>query len=87
VAQSTSVGQNDDLLPSTYTVPIPLPSTQQVDDLAYLLKKGRVERLCLLPLTFGKIAIEGSIFENDRPVTLGGRGYSEVIICIFEPWT
>jgi hypothetical protein len=30
-----------------YLWPIPLPSTQQVDDLAYLLKKGRVERSML----------------------------------------
>jgi hypothetical protein len=32
-----------------YLLPLPLslPSTQQVDDIAYLLKKGRVERLML----------------------------------------
>ncbi len=30
-----------------YLRPIPLPSTQQVDDVAYLLKKGRVERSML----------------------------------------
>jgi hypothetical protein len=30
-----------------YLWPIPLPSTQQVDDLAYLFKKGRAERSML----------------------------------------
>ncbi len=53
---------------TSYLRPIPLPSTQQFDDQAYL-SRGQ----CLLPLTFGKIAVEGSIFENDHPFTLGGR--------------
>jgi hypothetical protein len=41
----TGGGKNDNLLPSTSTVPLPL--TQQFDELAYLLKKGKVERLML----------------------------------------
>jgi hypothetical protein len=31
---------------------IPLPTTQQVADIAYLLKKGRIERITLFSLDF-----------------------------------
>jgi hypothetical protein len=37
-----------------YLQHIPLPSTQQVEDLAYLLKKGRVERLMLTTFNLWK---------------------------------
>jgi hypothetical protein len=47
-----------------YLLPIPLPSTQQVDDIAFVFKKGRVARSMLtIPSTFGKVEVEGTIFE------------------------
>ncbi len=46
-------GQNYDLL----------PSNQQVDDLAYLLKKVGLRGQCLLPSTFGKFKGQGTIFD------------------------
>jgi hypothetical protein len=48
-----------------YLRPLPLPSTQQADDLAYLLKKVGSRGQCILPSTFGKIEVEDSIFENN----------------------
>ncbi len=45
-----------------YLRPIPLSSTQQVDNLAYLLKKGTVNRSMLTTSTFGKVEVDGMIF-------------------------
>jgi hypothetical protein len=45
-----------------YLLRLPLPSTQQVDNIAYLLKKGRVERLMLTTLYLWKVEVEGTMF-------------------------
>ncbi len=47
-----------------YLQRIPLPSPQNIDDLAYLFKKGRSrdECFCLLPSAFGKVEVEDTIF-------------------------
>jgi hypothetical protein len=42
--QASRGGQNDNLLPSTYTSAL----TQQVDDIAFVYKKGRIERSMLI---------------------------------------
>jgi hypothetical protein len=44
---------------TSYLRPVPLPSTQQVDYLAFVFKKkvGAKGR-CLLPSTFGKVEVE-----------------------------
>jgi hypothetical protein len=41
---------------------LPLPTTQQVAETAYLLKKGRIGRLELFTLDFGKVGVEGTMF-------------------------
>jgi hypothetical protein len=43
--------------------PLPLPLTQQVDDIAFVFKKVGSQGHCLLSLTFGKVEIEGIIFD------------------------
>jgi hypothetical protein len=49
-----------------YLQPIPLPSTQQVDDLAFVFEKGRVERSLHTTLTFGKVEVqvEGTVLHR-----------------------
>ncbi len=50
VSEVTEVGK----MTTFYLRPIPLPSTQQVDDLAYLVKKGRVEMSMLTTFNLWK---------------------------------
>jgi hypothetical protein len=47
---------------TSYLRPIPLPSTQQVDDLAHLIKKVESRGQCLLPSTFGQVEVGGTMF-------------------------
>jgi hypothetical protein len=45
-----------------YLLPLPLPSTQQVDDIALPLKKGMVKRSIITTFDFGEVKVEGTMF-------------------------
>jgi hypothetical protein len=65
-----------------YLPPLPLPSTQLVVDLAYLLKKGRVERSMLT--TFDLWKGQGRSKKTDKQIE--GMTFLYIECVKFHPW-